>query len=802
MAVDGGVKIRIKKVRWGRRALVASGLLALGLVAFAVWSLLPFWRLAEQFEALTAEQPTRLYGRALELGVGEAFDERAFHRELELTSYELRSSLDGLGQGAYARTGQGFVVFLRSFPTPSGLEPGRRLEVFVSGGRVARLVLAGAAVERARLEPPLLASYFGPQQQDRRPVRLAEVPKHVIDSLIAAEDARFFQHPGVSPKGILRAVWVNLVGGELSQGGSTLTQQLVKNVFLSHERTVDRKVQEGILALFIEARYEKEKILEAYLNEIYLGASRGVNLMGFGSAARAYFGKDVAQLTLGEAATIAGLIPSPGRFSPFASLEVARERRNLVLDRMVEVGLLDAAVAAREQEKPMVINPMPPARREAPYFADAVAEEALQRFGLNRLEASGHVILSTLRLADQRSAEGAIEWGLAQALKSWEKAPKGVGPLQSALISIDPRNGGILAYVGGRDHKASQFDRAGKARRQAGSSFKAVVYAAAFEAGAVTPATLVEDAPLTVTAGGQTWTPQNDDKEFAGWVTVRRAMEKSLNVPTARIAMLTGLERIVELAHDMGIEAPLKPYPALALGAFEVSPRELVTVYGTLAAGGMRPSVHGIEAVLDRQGKVVLGQPLAPPPRALSRQTAFMVTSVLQGVVNHGTGAGVREQGLGDPVAGKTGTTNGRRDSWFAGYAPTRATVVWLGYDDNAKTRLSGSRAAVPIWARFSTAVRPAGGYPGFSTPQGVVAAQIDPASGGLAAFDCPGAITEYFREGQVPTSISDCSMTGGLLGGPGGQGVTPERRGFRRWLQKVFGGDDEEPKPEDEGDA
>jgi penicillin-binding protein 1B len=374
-----------------------------------------------------------------------------------------------------------------------------------------------------------------------------------------------------------------------------------------------------------------------------------------------------------------------------------------------------------------------------------------ERFGVDDLADGGYLLFSTLGWREQRQAEAAVERELAALDKGVQKHHRGEG-LQAALISVDPRDGAIRAWVGGRDYGASQFDRVVQAKRQAGSAFKPVIYAAAFREAVATPATLLRDSPIVVRVGNDRWQPQNNDRAFRGWVTVRSALEQSLNIPTVRLSLQVGLRRVIDLAHEMGIAGDLEPVPALALGAFEVSPYEMAQVYATLAGGGLRPPLHGLAAVRDRAGEAVLGEDLPAPRRVLPPQTAWLVTSLLQGVVDHGTGAGVRSQGLRDPLAGKTGTTNDRRDSWFAGYAPDRATVVWVGYDDNTKTQLSGARAALPIWSRFMAAVRPAGGYPGFAQPAGMQTVTLDPTTGQLATPNCPYQVTETLPEWQVPT--------------------------------------------------
>lgn len=798
-------RFRLQRLtRRKRQILIVLGLLAVvGLVAGA-FLLVPFWQLTDRFADAPVYQPSRLYGRPTLLVRGDGVDLKAVAAELDAMGYRVDGGTGALPAARYRRGPRGLAVTLRRFPTLQGMGGGKLLEMAVENGRIAQLRLSGEDVPIAMLEPPVIASYYGETVEERRPVRLEEVPESVVQCVLAAEDAGFFRHLGISFKGTARALLRNVQGGAVRQGGSTLTQQLVKNFYrdeLAADRSLKRKAPEAVLAVLLELRYSKKEILQAYLNEIYLGASGGASIIGVGAAARAYFGKDLADLDLLESATIAGMIPSPGNYSPLAHPDRARERRDWVLDRLAELEIHSPEEMAAAKAQPLLTSAEVVVKRRAPYFGGLAAAEAKQRFGLGDLADAGYTLLSTLSWTDQKAAEEAVSWGVKALESGWEQGNRVEGPLQVALVSVDPRDGGILAYIGGRDFASSQFDRASQAARQAGSSFKPVVYAAAFEAGTATPSTLLEDAPLTVTQAGRTWSPQNDDDEFIGWVTARTAIEQSRNVPTARLALDTGLDRIVALARKMGVTSPLKAYPSLSLGAFEVSPVELATVYATFASEGKRPTLHALTTVLDASGKAVEGRALAPPERVLSRETSFLVTSLLRGVLDHGTGRRVRELGLNDALAGKTGTTNGRRDSWFAGYAPIRATVVWVGYDDSAKTRMSGSRAALPIWARFMRGVRPAGGYPEARAPGGVVGVIVDPASGGLATETCPETVVEYFRVGEVPTEV--CPLHQSFLSGPleqpnleGAERPAPQRGGFRRWLQRVFGSDRDEKRP------
>ncbi len=808
-----------------RRLLRRRGLLiviAVVLVVIGAFVIRPFWRLSSQFDDLTFRQPSRLYGLTPVLTEGKTYPRDRLIEDLRGEGYREVEGPGSLPPGRYRESKSGLSVHLRSFSLPDGQQGGGIVEVKWRSSRVSSLRLADEPAESVSLEPPLLASYFGTNNQERRPVGLDEVSKDLVKAVIAAEDDTFFQHSGVSVSGVLRAMWVNLRGGEIRQGGSTLTQQLVKNLYLSHERTMGRKAQELILALLLEARYDKWQILEAYLNEIYLGGSGGVSLMGMGAASRAYFGKDPGQLDLAEAATLAGMIRAPAAYSPFAHPEKAKERRDWVLERMRKLQLADAESIDRALARPVNTAPEPVVRRRAPYFADAMAIEAQKRWGIENLADSGYVLFSTLDWRSQQTAVTVVEEGLERSEKGYQKGYKGKGPLQAALVSVDPKTGGILAYVGGRSYRQSQFDRAGQALRQPGSSFKPVVYAAAFETGKVTPSTPLEDTPLTIRKAGLVWSPRNDDGSFHGWVTVRRAMERSYNPATARLGQQVGMEKVVALAHDMGITARIDPFPSVALGAFETTPVELAGVYATLANQGVRAPVHGLIAVLDPRRKPLAGLALPKPERVLTPQTVYMVTSLLQGVLTRGTAAGAAA-GIPGDVAGKTGTTNKRRDSWFGGFARERATVVWVGYDDNSMTRLSGARAALPIWARFMSKAAPRNGYSAFEQPPGVTSAVIDPTTGLLATEYCPVVLTEVFREGTVPTELCDQHQTyweeeladamearddESMEDGAGGDDVTgavdrgPRRHPFRSWLRKVFGNQDKQGEERQNGDG
>jgi penicillin-binding protein 1B len=867
MARNGsGPRAAERPRRWRRPWLWwAAGAAAALLAALGLLVLRPFWKLSSHFEEIIFRQPSRLYAEPTELEVGRAYPLERVLKDLRGEGYrEEEGTASALPPGRYRITKDGIAVHLRNCFLPDGHKGGGLLEVryrpagsagMAAGGgagrpagsagafrgvpashpgepamaaasgagrpagsaaagesagrgsrvapRVARLWLNGQAQRKAVLEPPLLASYYGPDQLERRPVAVDDVAEDLIEAVVAAEDDSFFSHSGVSPSSILRALWVNLRGGQVRQGGSTLTQQVVKNIYLTQERKLARKVEEAVLALMLEMRYSKREILTAYLNDIYLGRSGGVNVMGVGAASRAYFGKDASQLTLAEAATLAGIIPAPASYSPLTHPDRAKERRDWVLHRLEALGRVDKARVEQALATPVATAPEPLSRRRAPYFADAIAAEAAKRFKVDDLADGGYSLFSTLSWDDQQAAQAAMDAGLAAAEKGYQRGNK--DSLQAALISIQPATGGILAYVGGRRYDQSQFDRVSQAFRQTGSAFKPIVYAAAFEERRATPATFLEDEPLTVQMGNRSWSPKNDDGDYHGLVSVRTALEHSYNPATTRLALQVGIPQIVALGHALGISSAMQPFPAVALGATAVAPVELATVYASLAAGGVRPPVHGLLAMVDSHGKPIPGAPLPVPERVLSPESDYLVTSLLEGVLERGTGAGAAPQ-LRGKLAGKTGTTNERRDSWFAGYAPERATVVWVGYDDNSVTRLSGARAALPIWSRFTTAVTPPGGYSTFPQPPGVKTALIDPATGLLATEYCPEVFTEVFREGDAPSELCNLHQSFAEQMMPPPMPLRPDeeirvaprpgpdepRRSshpFRRWLRRLFGG-------------
>ena len=769
------------------KIFVGAGLL---LLASAIWYIWPYWQISGHFVTLPSVQPSRLYARPYRLFLGERLTPEALADRL--TDLHYTPAVDGeLEPGRFRASAQQVAVFRRRFPATTADRGGDLLVVDFDGDRVIGLVRAERPVREAWLDPALLATYYGDALLERRPAPLGEISQGTVRAVLAAEDASFFEHPGISFTGILRAVWVNLRGTGVMQGGSTLTQQLVKNIYLTSERTMSRKLREALLAVMLEWRYSKEQILEAYLNQIFWGRSGSANLIGVGAASAAYCGKEPRELTLAESALLAAMIRAPGSYHPVDDATAARARRDFILDRLVALRWSDRGAAEAAKREPLPVPVAPLSRRLAPYFADAVVGEAQRRFGLGELADGGFVLLATLDAGDQEHAETAVREGLAELVDRSERVRKKEEPLQAALVSIEPATGAVRAWVGGRDFRESQFDRAGSARRQAGSAFKPLVYATAFERGVATPATLLEDGPLTLQSGGRSWTPMNDDDQFHGWVTARTAVEQSYNLPTIRLALATGLPAIVDTAKALGLAANLKPVPSIAIGSFEVAPVELVTAYAAFANNGVRVTARLLEGVLTADGAALVSTEPGAGQKVLSPQSAFLVTTLLQGVVDYGTARSMRSQGLADPVAGKTGTSNNRRDNWFVGYTPERATVVWVGFDDDSPTPFSGSKAALPLWTKFMLAVRPAAGYSRFTAPDGIRVVLIDPVSGELATERCPEVLSEAFPSGRLPQIV--CHLHGGRNSLP----IDPQARaevekerkqsGISGWLKRVF---------------
>ncbi|HSG05729.1 MAG TPA: PBP1A family penicillin-binding protein, partial [Nitrospiria bacterium] len=654
--------------------------------------------------------------------------------------------------GTFTWSGNVVSIYFNKFEYPDSTFPATPIDIFLEGSRVSLIENSetGKQLLLAELEPELIDAFYDETWEERDLVRLEDVSPDLVDAILAMEDTRFYQHFGIDLRGIARAFIANIMAGGIVQGGSTLTQQLVKNFYLDHERTLTRKINEAFMAILLELNYEKDEILEAYLNEIYMAQSGSMGIFGVGRASRFYFGKSPSDLTLSEAALLAGMIKSPNIFSPFKNPERAARRREVVLNRMQkleQISMEEKTSALKE-----TILTRPPARRErlAPYFVDFVRDQLADHYTAEVLTSEGLRIFTTLDGQQQREAERTLARGLETLEKNHprlqrENPEEGI---QASLVALQPQTGQIRAMVGGRDYAVTQFNRAAHAKRQPGSLFKPFVYATALAGGEtddgqpMTAATLVDDSPFELEVNGEPWAPQNYNKEFLGPVTLRTALEKSLNVATVRLADQIGISSVIRTARAMGITSPLRDVPSLALGTSEVTPLEMAVAYTTIANGGIRVEPVAIKEVVYATGQV-LERKVYKMERVLTQQQAYLLTSLLEGVVKNGTAQGVLRRGFQRPAGGKTGTTSQYNDAWFVGFTPGLLGLVWVGFDGGPETDagnrnmgLTGAQAALPLWSAFMN--KATAGHPvdKFIPPEGVVFKKIDPLTGLLANSD------------------------------------------------------------------
>jgi penicillin-binding protein 1B len=735
--------------------LALSGVILAGLATVLYYTAV----VVNRFDGRRWILPSRIYSDIYVLRPGDQSTPGALAAKLGRLLYQKQEGEPGRA-GRFRREGNVVEVFPRDFRYPGRFVRGFRTRVEFGAGHVRSIRdAAGQSVAAVVLEPELLGSVFGEELEDRVLVRLPEVPAALKDAVLVTEDREFYKHPGVSVKRSFGALVAILKGGSL-QGGSTLTQQLVKNLYLSPERTLRRKATEAVMSVILDERYSKDEILEAYLNEIYLGQNGAVAITGVGAAARHYFGCDVEDLDLAESAMLAAMIKAPNIYSPAKNPVRAKQRRDLVLRLMKEEGKIDEAAQARAAEQPVMPEARAAARTDAPHFLDFVKAELFRRYG-DKLKTDGLQIYTTLDVDLQQAGQSAVTDGLARLEKQYRRlaAAAREAPLQAALIFLEPRTGSVKALVGGRDYRVSQFNRVTQAHRQPGSLFKPFVFLAAFARrdlpSPVTPATIFVDSPITVEwdkrQEDQRWMPRNYDGQYRGPMSARRAVELSINIPTVRAALTAELPYVVAAARATGIDSKLRPYPSVALGAFEISPMEIAAAYGVFANSGVRVEPFAIVGVETSDGQL-LDRKETPLAQALPADAVFLVDSLLRGAVDRGTAAGARAGGLGGVLAGKTGTTNDGRDAWFVGFSPRMLTAIWVGYDDNRGLNLSGSQAAVPIFAEFSRSIPSQDSAENFPVPSNIVTADIDPETGYLVTSGCPQRMTEVFIAGTAPT--------------------------------------------------
>lgn len=692
-----------------------------------------------------------VFGAPFELLPGLGLDRAGLAARLDELGYVRRDQARRAGE--YAVGADAVTLIPREGPQQGRLAL-VRFATAGDGGHVHEIETPpGRRAERLALDAPHLSTLHGGDRRRRRVVPLAEIPRDVVRAVLAAEDHRFFTHPGIDAVRIAGAAVTNLTGNRsYLVGASTLTQQLIKNTLLSPEQTLRRKLREQALALLLERRLTKPRILELYLNEVYLGHRGSFAIHGVAQGARALFGKDLRNLTLGEAATLAGLIRAPQTHAPHRHPERARNRRNGVLQAMVDLGLVTPDRALAAVREPLT-DAAGPSDREAPYLVDFVRARVEDRLDEWRSGGRELRIETTVDLHLQRLAETAVQEGLDRIADRRGGNPE-AGP-QAALVAVDPRSGAIRAMVGGRSYRESQFNRVERARRQPGSVVKPFVYLAAFERAAreggrrFTAASMIDDRPTTFRFGGRPWRPTNYGGVYDGPVTARAALSRSRNVAAVKVGEQAGFGAIADLWAAAGGGAAPPAYPSIVLGGFESTPLEVAAAYTVLANRGVRAPLHAVSRVT--AGDEVVYRSGDGRQRVARADSAFIVTSMLRSTLDTGTAAAARRDGFVHDAAGKTGTSNDLRDAWFAGFTPTLLTVVWVGMDDNRPVGLTGAEAALPIWTAFMRRALAERTLPGFMPPAGVTLVDVDPETGLRATARCPRPVAEAFVEGTEP---------------------------------------------------
>lgn len=711
------------------------------------------------------ELPAKVYARPLELFVGANLSAEDFAYELDVLGYRKVTTVRAPGQ--LRRQGNTFELYTRGFAFPSEREPARRVQIVLGGDKVRSMNSGGSRVDLLRLDPVQIGGIYPSHGEDRILVRLEQVPDTLRQALLAVEDQNFYQHWGFSITGIVRAALSNFKSGSVVAGGSTITQQLVKNYYLTPERTYIRKLTELLMAILLDFHYSKEQILESYMNEVYLGQEGPRAIHGLGLASRHYFGTSLEQLGLHQQALLVGMIKGPSLYNPLRNPERARERRNLVLDVMVEQEVISTEHATVAKAMPLGLNKQTRIRDTFPAYLDLVRRQLRQEYREEDLTTLGLNIFTSFDPILQRQVERSASTVLEQLDKG--------GDLESATVVTRFDTGDVVALVGGRKVRYAGFNRAIDAKRPAGSLLKPAVYLAALEQPRrYSLATPLEDIALEIAEpDGGTWSPRNFDRQEHGKVLLHRALAQSYNLATARLGMDLGIDNVVDMLQRLGLEGDIPAVPALTLGAGAYSPLDMAVMYQSIAAGGFRMPLRSIRDIVDANGEPLRRYPLEYD-RTVSLQAVHLLHYALREVVREGTGRGVYRY-LNDDfaVAGKTGTTNDGRDSWFAGFSGDLLAVTWIGRDDNGGTGLTGSSGALKVWAHFMARAsqRPLG----YRMPDQVAPQWIDDSNGYLSAEGCPDARLMPFIKGSEPKRRTNCS---------------PRSNGIKDWFQSLFSGD------------
>ena len=725
----------------------------------------------------------RVYARPFNIRKGQTFSQQDLIARLNDIGYAQRG--DVAQPGEFAIRANEIVVTPRSGPNQ-----GKRVRVvFAAAPKTAKTQAAvprrgiqeidiadqGRATEVELDRPVLTALMTSGERQKRRKTPLASIPEHMQQAVLAIEDRSFYSHPGINPLRLVAVAVRSATGSDAPGGTSTITQQLSRMFFLADEFNAElqsgdrgktwgsymRKARESLMSLVLERKASKQEILELYLNDVYLGQRGSFAIHGVAEAARIFFGKDVANISLSEAAVIAGVIQSPASRSPFNNPKRSVERRNIVLRAMADEGFVTEAIAETAMREPLAVA----ARgvdNEAPYFVDLISQQVDTLFPTVRADAPSIDVFTTLDLSLQRAALDAVRSGLARVDKQLAGRRRSRGRIaQASLLAVDPRTGEILALVGGRSYNQSQYNRVMASRRQPGSVFKPFVYLSAFDFAAregrtdLTPASLTLDEPSVFDPGtGELWEPHNYGEEYEGEITWRRALAMSRNLGTIHVGETVGFDTVASFWRRVGVGTPPRGFPSITLGVFELTPFEVATAYTLFTNQGRVRALRAIERV--EANAKTMTPPEVPLKTVTRPDVTYLVTNMMRSVINEGTGAGARAAGFTHDAAGKSGTTNDLRDAWFVGFTPELLTVVWVGYDDNEQLGMSGSQAALPIWTEFMKSALAGRPSVPFDVPGGLSFVQIDRDTGKLALPGCPRTMTESFLTGTEPVEFCE----------------------------------------------
>lgn len=730
----------------------------------------------ERFSGKRWTVPARVYARPLELFAGKKLSQEDFLIELTALGYQRESAAARVG--TVSVSGATVDVYARGFKFYEGTEPSQRLRVRFSQGRVAALANnQSEPVTVARLEPLLIGGLYPAHQEDRILVRLQDTPSYLIQALTAVEDREFFEHWGVSPKSIGRALWVNASAGRVRQGGSTLTQQLVKNFFLTNERSLSRKATEALMAVLLELHYDKEDILEAYLNEIFLGQDGQRAVHGFGLASQYYFSQPLAELRLHQVALLVGMVKGPSYYNPRRQPERALERRNLVLDMLVEQGVVSAEDGAQARQRPLGITAQGSlANTTYPAFIDLVKRQLRDDYREQDLTEEGLRIFTSFDPVMQNKAEQAMAATFKQLA-----GRSGIEDIEAAAVVTDPQSGEVLALLGSREPRFAGFNRALDAARPIGSLIKPAIYLKALQQPQrYTLTSYLQDQRFTVRdSSGRTWAPQNYDRQEHGTIFLYQGLAQSYNLSSAKLGMDLGVEEVLHTVEKLGAEHDWPAYPSMLLGAGSLTPIGVTQMYQTLASGGFNTQLRAIRNVLTADDAPLGRYPLQIEQR-FDGGAIYLTREAMRRAMLEGTGRSAYNKLPKQlRVAGKTGTSNDLRDSWFAGFAEDVLAVVWMGRDDNGQTSLTGASGALQLWTELMRLATPTS--LATALPDNIVEVQVDPQQGLAVSSPCAGVVTMPYLVGSQPPLGHYCQPVSAPSVTPT---ETPAETGFKGWVK------------------